>query len=230
MGNGAARVTRRGRTRGRDVAGLALGLGVLGGSAVLARRARSETEIEIFRSANDLPDSVFPSIWTVMQYGTFGAVPVAATVALGARKPRLAASIAVGGTAAWFTAKAVKRVVDRGRPANIIDGVRLRGTEEGDQGFPSGHAAVSTAITVVTWPDASRTWRLRLAALTGLVPFGRMYVGAHLPLDLGRRIGARAGDRQRDQHRSRRRRHRVAGVTSDIGAQGPSTWSLGRHG
>ena len=184
MGNGAARVTRRGRTRGRDVAGLALGLGVLGGSAVLARRARSETEIEIFRSANDLPDSVFPPIWTVMQYGTFGAVPVAATVALGARKPRLAASIAVGGTAAWFTAKAVKRVVDRGRPANIIDGVQLRGTEEGDQGFPSGHAAVSTAITVVTWPDASRTWRLRLAALTGLVPFGRMYVGAHLPLDL----------------------------------------------
>jgi undecaprenyl-diphosphatase len=119
-----------------------------------------------------------------MQYGTFGAVPVAATVALAARKPRLAASIAVGGTAAWITAKAVKRVVARGRPANIIDDVQLRGTEEGDQGFPSGHAAVSTAITVITWPDVSTSRRLPLAALTGLVPFGRMYVGAHLPLDL----------------------------------------------
>jgi undecaprenyl-diphosphatase len=78
----------------------------------------------------------------------------------------------------------VKRVVARGRPANIIDGVAQRGAEEGDQGFPSGHAAVSTAITVVTWPDVSTSWRLPLAALTGLVPFGRMYVGAHLPLDL----------------------------------------------
>lgn len=184
MGSGAAGVTPRRQPRGRDVAGLVLGLGVLAGSALVARRPRSATEIKIFRSANDLPDNAFPAIWTVMQYGTFGAVPVAATVALAARKPRLAASIAVGGTAAWVTAKRVKRVVDRGRPANIIDGVHLRGTEEGDQGFPSGHAAVSTAITVVTWPDVSTSWRLPLAALTGLVPFGRMYVGAHLPLDL----------------------------------------------
>ncbi len=35
-----------------------------------------------------------------MQYGTLGRVPVVDTVALAARKPRLAASIAVGGTAA----------------------------------------------------------------------------------------------------------------------------------
>jgi undecaprenyl-diphosphatase len=180
MGSSVGRVTRR----GRNIAGVALGLGVLTGSARVARRERSETEIGIFRSANDLPNSAFPPIWTVMQYGTFGAVPVAATVALVARRPRLAASIAVGGTAAWITAKAVKRVVARGRPANIIDSVQQRGAEEGDQGFPSGHAAVSTAITVVTWPGVSTGWRLPLAALTGLVPFGRMYVGAHLPLDL----------------------------------------------
>jgi membrane-associated phospholipid phosphatase len=184
MGGDGAEVTRQGRMRGRDVAGLALGLGVLAGSAVLARRARSETEIGIFRSANDLPTEAFPPIWAVMQYGTFGTVPVAAAVALAARKPGLAASIAVGGTAAWVTAKAAKRIVARGRPANIIDDVELRGTEEGDQGFPSGHAAVSTALTVVTWPDVSTAWRVPLAALTGLVPFGRMYVGAHLPLDL----------------------------------------------
>jgi undecaprenyl-diphosphatase len=161
-----------------------LGLGVLAGSALLARRSRSETEIAIFRSANDLPNAAFLPIWTVMQYGTFGTVPVVATVALAARKPRLAASIAVGGTAAWVTAKAAKRVVARGRPSSIIDGVQQRGTEEGDLGFPSGHAAVSTAITVVLWPDVSTSWRLPLAALAGLVPFGRMYVGAHLPLDL----------------------------------------------
>jgi membrane-associated phospholipid phosphatase len=111
-------------------------------------------------------------------------VPVAAGVALAARKPRLAASIALGGTAAWLTAKAAKRVVARGRPASLIGGVQQRGAEEGDQGFPSGHAAVSTAMTVILWPDASMSGRLTLAALTGVVPFGRMYVGAHLPLDL----------------------------------------------
>ncbi len=177
-------MTRRGRTAARDVAGLTLGLGVLAGSALLARRARSQTEIRVFRSANDLPNGAFLPIWTVMQYGTFGTVPVAAAMAAATRRPRLAASIAVGGTTAWVTAKAMKQIVARGRPSSITDGVQQRGTEEGDQGFPSGHAAVSTAITVVMWPDVPTSLRFPLAALTGLVPFGRMYVGAHLPLDL----------------------------------------------
>ena len=175
---------RREWSRARDVAGVALGLGVLTGSALLARRSRSGTEIGLFRSANALPDGAFLPIWSTMQYGTFGAVPVAAAAAVVARKPRLAASIAVGGTAAWVTAKAVKRVVARGRPASIIDGVEQRGAEEGDLGFPSGHAAVSTTMTVVLWPEVSAGWRWPIAALTGLVPLGRMYVGAHLPLDL----------------------------------------------
>lgn len=175
---------RRTGPRGRDVAGVALGLSVLAGSAVLARRARSHAEVELFRSANDLPDGAFLPVWSTMQYGTFGAVPVVAAGALVARKPRLAASIAVGGTAAWVTAKAAKRVVARGRPASIIDGVEQRGAEEGDQGFPSGHAAVSTAMTVVLWPEVPTGWRWPIMALTALVPFGRMYVGAHLPLDL----------------------------------------------
>ena len=175
---------RRERSRERDVAGVALGLGVLTGSALLARRSRSGTEIGLFRSANALPDGAFLPIWSTMQYGTFGAVPVVAAAAAVARKPRLAASIAVGGTAAWVTAKAVKRVVARGRPASIIDGVEQRGAEEGDLGFPSGHAAVSTTMTVVLWPEVSAGWRWPIAALTGLVPLGRMYVGAHLPLDL----------------------------------------------
>ncbi|HEV8089303.1 MAG TPA: phosphatase PAP2 family protein [Actinomycetota bacterium] len=177
-------MTLRDRSSARDVAGLAVGLGVLVGSALVARGPRGESEIEIFRSANDLPNEAFPPIWTAMQYGTFGAVPVAATVALMARKPRLAGSLALGGTAAWVTAKAAKRVVARGRPASIIGGVQQRGVEEGDQGFPSGHAAVSTAMTVIMWPEASPRMRVTLSALTGLVPFGRMYVGAHLPLDL----------------------------------------------
>ena len=177
-------MSARDRSSARDLAGLGVGLGVLVGSALVARRPRGGSEIDLFRSANDLPNEAFPAVWTAMQYGTFGAVPVAAIVALLARKPRLAGSLAVGGTAAWVTAKAAKRIVARGRPASIIGDVRQRGVEEGDQGFPSGHAAVSTAMTVIMWPEASPRMRVTLSALTGLVPFGRMYVGAHLPLDL----------------------------------------------
>ena len=168
----------------RDLAGLALGAGTFVGTAALARRPMSRTEVQAFRTVNDLPEAGFPAIWLPMQYGTFGTVPVSAVLALARNRPRLALAIGVGGTAAWVSAKVLKRLVGRGRPANVIDDVLLRGVEEGDLGFPSGHAAVSAALTVVALPSVTGGWRWSLAALSGFVPLARMYVGAHLPLDV----------------------------------------------
>lgn len=170
--------------RTRNVAGLAVGIGALLGSAALTRRPVSETETRVFRTANGLPDAAYPAIWVPMQYGTFGTVPAAAAVAVARRRPRLALAIGAGGTAAWVLAKALKPRVGRGRPSSVLEDVALRGAEEGDLGFPSGHAAVSAALTVVAWPHASNGWRAALTALAGFVPFARMYVGAHLPLDV----------------------------------------------
>jgi membrane-associated phospholipid phosphatase len=168
----------------RNVAGLVAGIVTVIGTAALARRRRSRTEIRLFRLANGLPERAYRAIWVPMQYGTFGTVPAAAGVALVERRPRLALAIGAGGTAAWVLAKAVKPIVDRGRPPSVIETVVQRGAEEGDQGFPSGHAAVSAALTVVAWPYLSDGWRVPAVALSGFVPFARMYVGAHLPLDL----------------------------------------------
>lgn len=39
-------------------------------------------------------------------------------------------------------------------------------------------------LTIVAWPYLSSGWRLSLAVLSGIVPFARMYVGVHLPLDV----------------------------------------------
>ena len=125
---------------------------------------------------NDLPGAGFPAVWLPMQYGTFGTVPASAVLALARNRPRLALAIGIGGTAAWVSAKALKRLVGRARPAGIIDDVLLRGVEEGDLGFPSGHAAVSAALTVVIQPHATDGWRWSLAALSGFVPLARMYV------------------------------------------------------
>jgi len=168
----------------RHLARLALGVGTFVGTAALARRPISRAEIRAFRSVNDLPAAAYPAIWPPMQYGTFGTVPASAAFALARNRPRLALAIGVGGTTAWLTAKVLKRIVGRGRPATILDHVMLRGVEEGDLGFPSGHAAVSAALTTVALPYVTDGGRYPLAALSGFVPLARMYVGAHLPLDV----------------------------------------------
>jgi len=179
----------------RNVAGLAVGIGALLGSAALARRPISDAETRLFRMANGLPAEAYRAIWVPMQYGTFGTVPATAAVALVRRRPRLALAIGLGGTAAWVLAKALKPLVGRGRPASVLERVELRGAEEGDRGFPSGHAAVSAALTIVARPYLPEGGLGTLAALSGVVSFARMYVGAHLPLDVvgGSALGLAVG-------------------------------------
>src|SRR3989442_14656988 len=180
------------RGRVADGVGVALGGAVLIAAGVLARGGARRGEVGIFRRANTLPDEAFPAVWIPMQYGTFGTIPALAVLGLVRRRPRLAAAIAAGGTAAWTLAKAVKPLVRRPRPATILEGARQRRSERDDLGFPSGHAAVSAALTLVAWPHIGAGWRIASAALAGFVPFARLYVGAHLPLDVlgGSALGA----------------------------------------
>ncbi|MET0800602.1 MAG: phosphatase PAP2 family protein [Actinomycetota bacterium] len=160
-----------------------------------ARRGVSRRERELFRIVNSLPDAAFPAVWLPMQYGTYGTVPAVAAVALARGDRRLALTLLTGGTAAWVAAKAVKPLASRGRPLATLPDVRLRGTITGDRGFPSGHATVSAALTVAAWPSVSGRRRRQLLALAAFVPLVRVYVGAHLPLDVigGSALGVAVG-------------------------------------
>jgi glycosyltransferase 2 family protein len=172
------------RTRAGDASRVAFAGAILIASGTLARRGTGATEARLFRAVNGLPDGLVPALWAPMQYGTFGTVPALAAIALVRRRRRLAVALGVAGTAAWLLAKAVKPVVGRGRPESALGDAVQRGKEEGDLGFPSGHAAVSAAMTVAARPFLSPEWGLLAASLAGVVPFARMYVGAHLPLDV----------------------------------------------
>jgi membrane-associated phospholipid phosphatase len=167
-----------------ELVGMAVGSTVLAAAGARARHGVTDAEATVFRWVNDLPDAAYRAVWVPMQYGTLGTVPVLMVLPLAWLRQRLAAALAVAGGAAWVLAKAVKPEVGRGRPASALAAVHVRGNEEGDLGFPSGHAAVSAALTVSAWWHLSGRSRLLASTLAAFVPFARMYVGAHLPLDV----------------------------------------------
>jgi membrane-associated phospholipid phosphatase len=144
----------------------------------------ADIELRAFRIANDAPDALRTPVRTVMQAGTFVTVPIVAAVAAVSGRRRLAVELATGGTLAWLGAKALKRLGGRGRPGALLPDVRVRESIGGDLGWVSGHTAVATTLAAIAWPHAPRSARPALVAVVATTAFGRMYVGAHLPLDL----------------------------------------------
>lgn len=142
-------------------------------------------EEQIFRAANGASDAIRVPVRAVMQAGTFVTVPIAAALAYMAGRRRLAAKLLVGGTVAWFGAKAAKPLGGRERPKGVLgDDVRIRESIEGDLGWVSGHTAVATTLAFAAGEELPGWTRPLLGCVVGAVGFGRMYVGAHLPHDV----------------------------------------------
>jgi membrane-associated phospholipid phosphatase len=179
---------------------LGAGLAALLATAGAVRRDRvGPRETCAFRAVNGLPDAVYPPAWAVMQLGAFGAIPAAAAVAWLAGDAELAGRLLVGGTATWVLAKAVKRIVRRPRPDRLLPGIRRRGRDAGGLGYLSGHTGVAVALGAAALPSLGPGGRAVALSVVPLVGLTRVYVGAHLPLDiaggagLGLAVNAAAG-------------------------------------
>ncbi len=153
-------------------------------------------ESRVFHAVNGSPDWLYPVLWGPMQLGNLvvGAV-VALAVALVGRRPK----VALAALAAVGLKLVVERVIrdrltadlDRQRPGTSQDGAVLRGDvpARGPQlpvrsRHPRGGAGGGPH------PDAARRWSAVPWAAVGLVAFGRVYVGAHNPLDVTAGFGA----------------------------------------
>jgi undecaprenyl-diphosphatase len=152
-------------------------------------------EASAFRLVNDLPSAPFPLVWTPMQLGNLLVVPAAVLAALAFRRWRLAAGLALAGAGVYALAKVVKRFVERGRPSDVLDDVIVRGAAPHGLGFVSGHIAVVTSLAYVAWPWLPRWGRWAAGVVVAAVFLTRIYVGAHLPLDMigGAALGIAVG-------------------------------------
>ena len=187
---------RRVRRRPTDLIWLAAGtVGlVLCALPVHADRVAAP-EADAFRLVNDLPSVPFGIVWVPMQLGNLLVVPAAVLAALAFRRWRLAAGLALAGAGVYALAKVVKHFVLRGRPSELLDDVVVRGAAPHGLGFVSGHIAVVTALALVAWPWLPRWGRWAAGAAVAAVFLTRIYVGAHLPLDMvgGAALGVAVG-------------------------------------
>ncbi|MDQ1744981.1 MAG: hypothetical protein QOE23_3320, partial [Pseudonocardiales bacterium] len=141
-------------------------------------------EERLFRAVNRLPDGCYLPAWVLMQAGNLAAVPVAAGCAVLAGRDRLAVRMALAGVSTWTLSKLIKRSYRRPRPPALIEDARSRGPEPSGLGYVSGHAGIAVAIGAAGWGYLDTPGRLALLMMVPTVGLCRIYVGAHLPLDV----------------------------------------------
>jgi membrane-associated phospholipid phosphatase len=80
----------------------------------------------------------------------------------------------------------------RQRPGTSQVDAILRGGDVPSKGpsFPSGHVILVAAVGTVVAPNVAAAWWWLPGLLTLLVMLGRVYVGAHNPLDVTAGLGA----------------------------------------
>jgi undecaprenyl-diphosphatase len=172
---------------GRDVAIAAGGLAVLGASMLVVRDGHVPAwERDLFDAINGLPGSLYPLLWPFQQLGALAVGPVVAVAALLLHRRRLAAAAIAVTIGKLISERLVKAAVSRSRPfTSIGPEVTTRGdVEQHGESFVSGHAVMVGALAGIITPYLPGRWKVLPWAVVGVVAFARVYVGAHLPLDV----------------------------------------------
>jgi undecaprenyl-diphosphatase len=176
-----------------------VGLLVLGMSIAHARHDTiGAAERGVFHAVNGLPDGLYWPLWLPMQLGNL-AVGTAAglLVALVDRDLTVAVGVILAMAFKLVTERVVRRemadyLAVRQRPGTSQVGAVLRGGDVPRSGpsFPSGHVILVAGVGTVVAPNLPGAWALLPALAVVLVMVGRVYVGAHNPLDVTAGLGA----------------------------------------
>ena len=90
-------------------------------------------------------------------------------------------ALAIG---ALITNVALKNIIARIRPYEVVEGLKLLIEPQSDFSFPSGHTCASIGAALAMYPFLERKWGIPLVILAVLISLSRLYVGVHYPTDV----------------------------------------------
>ncbi|HWH33632.1 MAG TPA: phosphatase PAP2 family protein [Egibacteraceae bacterium] len=163
-----------------------IGGALLGGSWLALRRPEAQrVDVRIgdaLRHAGS--DGLDKAVTHTTDLGSVYAVAGVAGVLAATGRRRMAGDVLGAGLAAWSLGQGAKTRVKRARPYEA-DGVRRLVRPPTGSSFPSGHAAVGTAMATVLADRARGPAAAGLFDLLGAyVALSRVYVGVHYPTDV----------------------------------------------
>lgn len=159
---------------------------LVAGGIVADEGTVGSVERDVFDAVNGLPAWLYRPLWPFQQLGNIVvAVVVGVVVALALRRWDVAAAVLLAAVLKLRLEDLVKSHVERERPGTSIGDVTMRGdVSVGGLSYPSGHAVVTGAVAGLLTPILPGRWKLVPWAVVVLNAIGRVYVGAHNPLDV----------------------------------------------
>lgn len=165
--------------------GLVAGIVLFAVSAAFAGRGNFGLwERQVFTLFFDLPLGLLPVFLIVTQFGSAWIVLALAAAAYMTRYRPLASKLLVTGTATYLLSVLLKELVGRPRPVFFLPDILQRDMFVGGMGFPSGHTAMATALSLTLLPYLPRKLWFVVPLWIGAVGFSRIYLGVHAPLDI----------------------------------------------
>lgn len=151
---------------------------------LIVRGGVGSLETYVFRFFNELPSFLTPIVMLISLFGTIGFVLVATFISLLRRHYAHALKFLLAGVMAWLIVKWLKTYALRARPSEILPNVRLREKLDSVIGYPSGHAAVVTALGVVAYMYVPKKYHRIITIIIIAVCISRLFLGMHLPMDV----------------------------------------------
>jgi membrane-associated phospholipid phosphatase len=153
----------------------------------------SSLEAEAFDRIYSMPDSLRWFALVVTQLGNVWVViGLVGLLFVVKWNPKPSLLVLRNGVLTYIAVEVMKLLINRPRPAILLSEITAREIAVFGNGFPSGHAALATAVSLTLLPYLPKHLRWLPVAWIGLVAWSRIYLGVHAPLDVlgGFAIGA----------------------------------------